>query len=36
MGSDPRLYNESLFVAKGVRESELENWVEFWRVGIAR
>jgi hypothetical protein len=30
--SDPSLYNESLFVAGVLRELELENWVEFWRV----
>jgi hypothetical protein len=28
------LYNESLFAARGIRELELENWVEFWKVGI--
>jgi hypothetical protein len=33
----PLLYNEGLFVARGiVRELELENWVEFWRIGIPR
>jgi hypothetical protein len=36
MGSDPRLYNESLFVARVIRVLELENWIEFWRVGIPR
>jgi hypothetical protein len=32
MGSDARLYNESVFAA----ETELENWVEFWRVRSPR
>jgi hypothetical protein len=26
------IYNECLFVARGTREAELDNWVEFWRV----
>jgi hypothetical protein len=27
--SDPRIYNESLFVSRGIKIVELENWVEF-------
>jgi hypothetical protein len=36
VGSYLRLHNENLFVARGIRELELENWVVFWRVGSPR
>jgi hypothetical protein len=36
MESDPSPYNESLLVAREIRELELEKWVEFWRVGSPR
>jgi hypothetical protein len=32
MEFDPTLYNESLLVARGIRELELENWVECLRI----
>jgi hypothetical protein len=30
MGSDPRLYNKILFVARGIRELEFGEWESEW------
>jgi hypothetical protein len=34
MESDRRVYNKYLFAVGVIREFELEDWVEFWRVCV--